>query len=140
MTSISAVVVTWNSAEVLPGCLATLEGADEVVVVDNGSKDSTREVAASFSGVRVIANPDNRGLAAANNQGLVATCGDAVLICNPDVIFHPGAVAELAAALERHARAGWVEPHLLYEDGETHTSAGDLPSLGEALLGSQLGR
>ena len=110
-------------------------------MVDNGSLDGTvaavRRLAPS---AQVIANPGNRGLAAANNQGLEAAGGDRLLICNPDVIFDPGAIDALDAALGRHPKAGWVVPRLRYEDGQLQTSAGDLPSLAQAVFGRQVSR
>ncbi len=144
--AVSAVIVTWNSAADVVECLTSLAReleafTSEIIVVDNGSRDGTldtvRDVAPS---ARVIANQDNRGLAAANNQGLAAATGSIVLICNPDVVFRPGSVTAMVDVLERHPRAGWVVPRLLHEDGAVQTSVGDLPTLGETLLGRQVAR
>lgn len=153
---VSFVIVTWNSRGVVVDCLRSLaEHAPatpaEIVVVDNGSSDGTVAAVKAALGplglgvggatpVRVIANHANRGLPAANNQGIVAAHGDAVLICNPDTRFQPGAVDAMVAALGRRPRAGFVVPRLLYSDGRLQTSAGDLPTLGEALLGRQAQR
>jgi N-acetylglucosaminyl-diphospho-decaprenol L-rhamnosyltransferase len=143
---LSAVVVTWNSANVVGECLRSLAAHPpavrwEVIVVDNASSDGTVDVVRSAApGATVIRNSSNRGLAAANNQGIIAAAGRELLICNPDVIFQPGAVEAMRAVLGRHDRAAWVVPRLLYEDGRTQTSAGDLPSLSEALTGRQRGR
>lgn len=140
----SVVVVTWNSAEVIGGCLRSLAAHPppdpwEVVVVDNGSRDATLEVVAGAAvGARVIANGRNRGLAAANNQGIRASTGTHLLICNPDVRFTAGAAAAMAGVLDRHPRAAWVVPRLRGEDGGLQTSAGDLPTLAQALLGRQV--
>jgi len=143
---LSIIVVTWNSAEVVSGCLRSIEenppkGSYEVIVVDNASEDGTvPTVRRHFPAVRVISNRRNRGLAAANNQGLVASGGDRLLICNPDVVFGPHAIDALGAVLDRHPSAGWVVPRLRYADGGLQTSAGDLPSLAQALLGRQADR
>jgi hypothetical protein len=146
VTDLSAVVVTYNSAGVIEDCLRSLQlsagiGGIQLTVVDNASSDETvtkvRQVAPD---AHLIANPSNRGLAAANNQGLASARGDLVLICNPDVEFDPGAVAAMVDVMQRRPRAAWVVPRLSYEDGTTQTSAGDLPSLSEALLGRQVAR
>jgi GT2 family glycosyltransferase len=143
---VSVIIVNWNSREVLLGCLGSLAAHPpapewEAIVVDNGSADgSVAAVRDTYPEVRVIANPDNRGLPAANNQGIAAAAGNTLLICNPDVIFQPGAAAALVELLGRHERAGMVIPRLLYPDGEVQTSAGDLPTLGEALRGRQAQR
>ncbi len=70
--SIGIVIVTYNSAAEIGPCLdAALATGAEVVVVDNASSDGTiAEVARR--GARLIANPDNRGFAAAVNQGFRA--------------------------------------------------------------------
>ena len=44
------------------------------------------------------------------------------------------------AVMDRHPKAGWVVPRLLHEDGSLQTSAGDLPTLTETLLGRQAAR
>jgi N-acetylglucosaminyl-diphospho-decaprenol L-rhamnosyltransferase len=143
---VSVVIVTWNSASEIEGCLSSLSeelpaSGSEVIVVDNGSRDRTLEVVRATSrGIHVIANSSNRGLAAANNQGMVASRGRVILICNPDVVFHPGSVRAMVEVLERHAGAAWVGPRFVDEDGQLQSSVGNLPTLAEAVLGRQITR
>lgn len=143
---ISVVIVTWNSREVVARCLDSLRANPpsvpwETVVVDNASTDGTPEsVTTNAPWARLIANRTNRGLPAANNQGISATTGDYVLIANPDIIVRPGAVDALRDLLDRRPRAMFSIPKLVHEDGTLQTSAGDLPSLAEALLGRQAQR
>ena len=139
---VSAVVVTWNSAKTIHDCLSSLadatSGRVEIIVVDNASSDGTVDIVRSeFRDAVVIANRDNRGLAAGNNQGIVASNAELVLISNPDVIFQAGAVDALVDVLDRRPRAGMVFPQLLHEDGRIQTTAGDLPTLRQALAGRQ---
>jgi GT2 family glycosyltransferase len=137
------VVVTWNSGDVLPRLLDSLlehqpSCAWEVVVVDNGSTDGTVEAARGHrASPRLIENGANRGLAAANNQGIAASRGKILAIANPDTEVTEGALDALIEALERHPRAAMMVPRLRYPDGRTQTSAGDLPTLASALLGRQ---
>jgi GT2 family glycosyltransferase len=144
--TVSVIIVNWNAKRELLECLESLNQHPppepwEVTVVDNGSRDgSVDAVKLEAPWVRVIANPDNRGLPAANNQGIVASSGDALLICNPDVVFTAGAISALVDLLDRRSGAGIVVPRLLYHDGALQTSAGDLPTLSGALLGRQLQR
>ena len=69
MSDIGIVIVTYNSAAEIGEWLdAALRSGAELVVVDNASQDGTvAEVARR--GVRLIANPENRGFAGAVNQG-----------------------------------------------------------------------
>jgi glycosyltransferase involved in cell wall biosynthesis len=53
---ISACVITYNEADRLPDCLASLAFCDEIVVVDSGSTDGTRELAQA-AGARVLVRP-----------------------------------------------------------------------------------
>ena len=69
---LSIVIVNWNTKDLLRDCLASvqrsLDGIDaEVLVIDNASTDGSAEmVMADFANVWLIANPENRGFAAAN--------------------------------------------------------------------------
>lgn len=138
---VSVVIVTWNSGSELLDCLRSLRanppnGSWEAIVVDNASSDgSVARVHRELAWVRVIANADNRGLAAANNQGIAASRAPFVVISNPDVLYGPGAIDALIDLLGRHDRAAFAIANLRHSDGTRQTSAGDLPSLGEALLG-----
>jgi GT2 family glycosyltransferase len=143
---ISVVIVTWNSASDIEGCMASLlressPETTEFIVVDNASSDRTVEIVrTTFPEVHVIANESNGGLAAANNQGMSFAQGSHFLICNPDVVFQPGSVGQMMEVLERHDNAAWVVPRFVHEDGVLQTSVGDLPTLAETLLGRQVTR
>jgi N-acetylglucosaminyl-diphospho-decaprenol L-rhamnosyltransferase len=82
-----------------------------------------------------VANATNRGLAAANNQGILLSRGSTVVISNPDVVFAPTAIDELVEELGRRPRAAFVVPQVQLPDGGLQSVAGDLPTLSEALLG-----
>jgi N-acetylglucosaminyl-diphospho-decaprenol L-rhamnosyltransferase len=115
------VVVTYNSAEVIGRCLdACLRVAGaSVIVVDNASTDGTPEIVSRRSGVRLIANPVNRGFAGAVNQGFAALETEAVLILNPDAEPLSG-VAALEEAVLREG-AGAATGRLIGSDGRDQT-------------------
>jgi ABC-type multidrug transport system fused ATPase/permease subunit/GT2 family glycosyltransferase len=81
----------------------TDEPAYEVVVVDNGSPEPTRRylevLAARNRHVRLLRNDENRGFAAACNQGLTAAGGDLLVLLNNDTIVPPGWLSGLAGHL-----------------------------------------
>jgi N-acetylglucosaminyl-diphospho-decaprenol L-rhamnosyltransferase len=83
------VIVTRNSGEVIGQCLealAKMAPQFTPVVVDNASTDDTLQRVGAHEGVRVIANRENRGFAAAVNQGVDAAAdADLFLLLNPDV-------------------------------------------------------
>lgn len=140
---VTVVAVTWNAREALLTCLESLEhavtaGVAEVVVIDNDSSDGTvPAVRAAAPWARVVANGTNRGLAAANNQGMASARAPHVLFTNPDVVFGSDTIPALLSAMARRPRAAFVFPRLVHPSGALQTSAGDLPTLGEALLGRQ---
>jgi hypothetical protein len=143
----TAIIVTYNSGASIRACLEALAGEGcEIVVVDNSSGDDTvrivQEVAARIP-LRQILNSDNRGFAAAVNQGASAAQGDVLLILNPDAIAEPGAVAALLHCMEETDAAA-VGGALLEEDGQPARGFAfrRLPTLAtlayEALLINQL--
>jgi len=90
MSDIGIVIVTYNSEREIGTCLdAALRTGAEIVVVDNASRDGTAAEVAS-RGVRLIANPSNRGFAAAVNQGFSALNSPYVLLLNPDATIAGG--------------------------------------------------
>ena len=98
----SIIVVTYNSAQHIGACLASIlvqRGADdEVVVVDNGSTDATAALVASYPEVKLILS-DNTGYAGGNNRGAQAAQGAVLVFLNPDTVLFPGALAALTAPL-----------------------------------------
>jgi len=115
----SVVVVTFNNLPLTRACLASvLERTDwphfEVIVVDNGSTDGTpeylREVAAADGRVHVIVNGENRGFAAANNQGLAQAQGEYLVLLNNDTVVVRGWLSGLIRHLANHPEWGLVGP------------------------------
>lgn len=144
---VSAIVVNYQAASVLAGCVASLwaEGVGEVVVVDNGDHRGPHDAAAAAAldraGLTVtwVAAGGNVGYGRAVNLGARSCRGDAWLVCNPDIVLHDGALARLTEALDGDARAGIVGPQLLNPDGTLYPSARAFPSMvdaaGHGLLG-----
>jgi GT2 family glycosyltransferase len=94
----------WNGEGWLPGCLGSVAAqthpADEVIVVDNGSEDRSRELAAELCPrARVLALGRNTGFAYAANRGIEAAGADAVALVNTDVELAPDWLERLRARL-----------------------------------------
>jgi hypothetical protein len=127
---LSVVIVTWNSAEDIESCLATLNyaGDFEVLVVDNGSSDGTADTVGGWHNVRLLRNDRNLGYARANNQGIAATTGDYVLLLNPDTRLGLGTIDKLTDCLDARADLAAVVPRLVNEDGSTQDSVRSFPT------------
>jgi len=95
-----ALVVAYGAPASLARCLAALDGAYPVVVVDNAS-DADTEAVARAAGAAYVDAGANLGFAAAVNRGLerVALPGTDVLLLNPDAAIEPAAVELLRDAL-----------------------------------------
>lgn len=98
---LAIVIVNWNTRDMLRDCLHSVYASlddlvAEVLVVDNASSDgSAAMVEDEFPGVRLIANHDNRGFAAANNQAMKLSRGRYVLLLNPDTIVAPDTLSRM---------------------------------------------
>ncbi len=124
------VIVNYNTRDLLRRCLETVFASEGVsfrlCVVDNASTDgSAAMVARDFPQVHLIANEENLGYPAANNQGLRAMGfergqrGEAryALLLNPDTELPPDALAKMTAFLDAHPEAGIAGPRLVRPDG-----------------------
>jgi GT2 family glycosyltransferase len=122
---LSIVIVTWNNEHEIADCVQSIRDHAgglqcEVWVVDNASRDGTCGlIREQFPEVHLIANRDNRGFPAANNQAFERATGRYTLILNPDTILHPGTLGACVDYLEAHEDTGAVGCRLIYADGET---------------------
>lgn len=102
--TVSAIVPAYNESDRVAATVAAiraLDGVDEVVVVDDGSRDDTA-ARAEAAGARVIRLPRNRGKAAALEAGIAAATGDALLLLDADL----AQTASEAGVLVDPVRAG----------------------------------
>lgn len=127
--ALSVVIVTFNSATVLPAALGPLKSSAsfEIIVVDNASSDGTIELLArDFPSVRVIANASNVGFARAVNIGVSTAAAPIVMLLNPDASIETDAV-ELLLGRVRKEDAGLVAPWVQHQS-QRIVSAGWLPT------------
>ncbi len=117
MNGLAIVIVTYNSEQVIGPCLDACPRSDaQVIVVDNASQDQTVQIVRRRPWVKLIANPENRGFAAAVNQGIAGTRMPLILLLNPDAILEAG-LDELAGTC-RLAGTGAAAGQLIGPDGE----------------------
>jgi GT2 family glycosyltransferase len=151
--TVAVVIVTYNSADVLPTCLESLRdgGADgvgltDVVVVDNASSDTSMEIAkaADYLPISVVQLTENAGYAAGLNAGVTALRSrppDAVMVLNPDCRLRPGALAVLARALQA-PRRGIAAPRVVNLDGTLQPTLRRVPTVvgafAEAVVGGRV--
>ena len=98
--TLSAVVVTHNSADIIQDCLKSVRlhvPVSEIVVVDNASSDETCVRCGDATRTTLVRNSANVGFGRACNQGVAAATGSHVLFLNPDVELLAAHVADLWA-------------------------------------------
>lgn len=141
LRSVSAVVVTWNSAADIEPCLTALAtarrelcGVLDITVIDNDSGDETVEIVRrQFPNVRLVEAHRNLGFGAAANIGIAEAGGDAVLLINPDAHLEAGALGAMLTHLGREPDLGCVAP-MHAADGKPPAWPGRrLPTLGAAV-------
>src|SRR5690349_14645891 len=115
---VSIGIVSWNSADYLPGCLGAVQnqthGRLELLVVDNASQDTSLECCQQHGlPLRLVKNSANLGFARAHNQAIELAQGDYYLALNPDVMLEPSYVQILVAALSADSGLGSAGGKLL---------------------------
>ena len=97
---LSAAMIVRDEEAVLEGCLQSIAGVtDEIVIADTGSVDRSREIARSY-GARVIEHPWQDDFAAARNAALAASRGQWILYIDADERLAPVEKPALRAALD----------------------------------------
>ncbi len=103
---VSVVIPTYNYAHFVTGAvesaLAQTYTDREVIVVDDGSTDDTRDRLAPFEGRIRYIHQENRGLSAARNAGIRAARGPLIAFLDSDDLWHPEKLAVQARYIERH--------------------------------------
>jgi GT2 family glycosyltransferase len=128
MLDLSIIIVSFNAGADLERCLESLHAAPpkashEILVVDNRSTDDSVERARRWPMVRVIENNVNAGFARANNTGIRASTGAALLLLNSDTIVPPGAIDRLLSELDA-PNVAVVGPRLVDDTGRAELSFG----------------
>jgi N-acetylglucosaminyl-diphospho-decaprenol L-rhamnosyltransferase len=143
--TIGAVVVDHDAGALLRGCVRSLleNGASPVVIVENGAAGSVACAlgdmtdGATLDALQFVRPGRNLGFGAGVNRGLAALAGEAtppewILVCNPDLVVHPGALTALRQALEAEPTWALVGPRILTETGEVYPSVRNFPSFTDA--------
>lgn len=105
--TVSVIIPVWNERPNLEACLASARRAipdAEIIAVDGGSTDGSREWLAAASGVRLVLA--TRGKGPQQNAGAAAASGDVLLFLHADSELPGEAAEQLQGALRDPANAG----------------------------------
>ncbi len=143
--TIGGIVVDHDAGPLLEGCVRSLleNGASPIVVVENGAAGSAAAaledppVGPNAESVLLVRPGRNVGFGAGVNRGLAALAGASappewILVCNPDLVVHPGALTALRQVLETEPAWALVGPRIFTETGAVYPSVRNFPSLSDA--------
>ncbi|HEX8897716.1 MAG TPA: glycosyltransferase, partial [Chthoniobacterales bacterium] len=112
---VSIIVCSYNGAKTLVACLESLGRIDypnyEVILVDDGSTDNTREIAARFPNVRYV-HQTNHGLSHARNHGAAIAKGEIFAYTDSDCMADPDWLYYLMSTLLSGNYAGVGGPNV----------------------------
>jgi len=112
MPELSIIIVSWNVKKLLKECLLSISKHQgklelEVIVVDNASTDKTVEMIKNeFAQIKLIPNSTNLGFAAANNQGILKSQGQFILVLNPDTKIIKDALQKMVSFMKKNPQVG----------------------------------
>lgn len=145
--SVHVVIVNWNSGTQLKECLQSFQAVandqvslTRVTVLDNASDDGSAEDLTAALPLVVLRNPDNRGFAAACNQGAAGSAAEFLLFLNPDTRLMLGGLESPARYLGsgHHENVGIVGIQLVDGDGHVARNTARTPSA-RSMIGNSLG-
>ncbi|MBP1616201.1 MAG: putative glycosyltransferase [Bacteroidetes bacterium] len=138
---LTVVILTWNSERYISNCLNSLLDSlndiqAEVVVIDNGSTDSTRKLISAFSDerIQVIYQSKNKGVSTARNIGLRKAKGEYILLLDIDTVTNGTAIHSLLNFIEKHPDCGLCSCMLANSLGDIQNSCRKIPSIRFKLL------
>lgn len=140
LVDISVIIVSYNTGDILIPCLQSLykskgDFSMEVLVIDNASSDNSLSlVEENFPQVRLFANSENLGFAAACNQGYQHSTGRYLLLLNSDAFVSEEALQNALLFMDSHPDCGLCAGKQVTPEGQLKPSARQFPSVLSKLL------
>jgi len=113
---IFAIVVTYNGEDTIDECLRSLTDdatIQRVIVIDNGSQDSTLSILSNFPEIKLHRLGSNIGFGQANNIGIMEALSeeaDFVFLLNQDAVIFEDTIPKLLAVADEHKEYGILSP------------------------------
>ncbi len=109
---VSIVINNYNYAQFLPeaieSALAQTYSHTEIIVVDDGSTDNSREIIRNYKEKVIPVLKENGGQASAFNAGFAASQGEIICFLDADDYYLPNKISQIVEILEKYPNAGWI--------------------------------
>jgi len=125
----SIVIVNYCSGLLTKACIQSIKRSNppepyEIIVVDNASKDDSREILADgLDDVKVKFMDENLGFAKGVNIGIRESAGEYIIILNPDIIVLKDGINSLINFMVSHSKCGLASGQLINPNGSIQESA-----------------
>ncbi len=132
---LSIIIITYNGLGFMTRCLASLhdfinDSSCEVIIIDNHSTDGTLDfLREKYPQLQLIVNSENRGVAAARNQGIKVAKGDKLLLLDNDTEATTTAINAMSRHLDTHPHVGLCSCRLVDKQGLPQDSCKPYPGL-----------
>jgi len=113
MPKISTLIITYNNADKLDACLASVQWTDEIIIVDAESQDATLDIARKYT-EKIYTRAWDNSYARQRNFGLTYCAGDWILQIDPDERMTEKLVKEIQATLKNPKKNYYWIPFLTY--------------------------
>jgi GT2 family glycosyltransferase len=119
--NLSIIIPTWNTAEITLKCVTTIDKylksfSHEIIVIDNGSTDNTKELLRQNKKLILIENKENLGFAKANNQAVRISNGEYLLFLNSDMELIDNSIVKMYEYISKDNTIGAIGPQFLNID------------------------
>lgn len=116
LSSITRLIVSYNSGQVIADCLDAIPD-QPTVVIDNDSKDNSAQICRQRSNTKVIETGTNAGFGAGVNRGFAEIDTAWTLVINPDAILDASNLQRLLDCAQKYPGAGMIAPAIVDNDG-----------------------
>jgi len=115
---LTVVFIVHNSVSVLPDVIKSLEGAKNLIIIDNASSDGSADLAQRLRpDAEIIHNPDNTGVSMPSNMAFEKVGTEFVLHMNPDTHFDNACVKRLVDTMDEDPSAAVISPMIINANG-----------------------
>jgi glycosyltransferase involved in cell wall biosynthesis len=128
MPKVSVILTCYNHLAYLPAAFEAIQSQSftdyEVIAIDDGSSDGSREWLSSLTGVKVVFNEKNLGTYGSLNVALGKSTGEFIAILNDDDLWAPTKLERQLALFDSHPKVGLVHTDGYFIDGNGHRTEG----------------